>query len=362
MPPGWSLATLDVGAFMDDGPRHWQLFGAGDATPVDRGVLVASEAQDARTIEGATRRVHGQPAWVGPPADPAHPAGAINASWAEDGVVHDVISVGLDEDELVVFLDGLVRRDEPISGFDVSDPTLPELASATVAGVRTTSATFVGPGGPADAVRVTAESTDRYGGLLHRLDGDERYGFVRQARDDGWSVEVLSDGSVTAADDPSVLDVFLSALRPATAQQLEELAVAQPVTATLDAGLGRTVELHGTAGEDMGLCLARQGGGDTVCGVAEALPEPGTLVASSLVVDGRWVVVTITDDRPPHVRTDPEYLEWASESQLSDRGGPADGQILVSVLHAPQEAATVAITVPTSDDTASGFTYENPLR
>jgi len=377
VPAGWSLATLDVGAMsVSDGPRHWQLFGDGDAVPLDRGVLVSSARQDGRVIEGAARTVHGQPAWVGAPADPSHPEGALNASWIDDGVAHDAISVGLDEGELVAFLNALAPRADPLGGFDVPDRVLPEIGSATVAGVRTTTATYVGPAGTADTVRVTAESTDQYGGLLHRLDGtespggpvrrgrldrDDRYGFVEQARDDGWSVEVLSTGSETAAADPSVLDAFLATLRPAPYQQFVDLALAQPVTATYDAGLGRTIELHGTPGEALGLCVDTAGGG-TVCGLAESLPQPGALVTASLVFDGRWVVVTIVDaDRPAEVRTDPELFGWESDLQLSDAPGRPGRQVLASLNHLPDDAATATVTVPTSNDTASGFTYENPL-
>ena len=378
VPAGWSLSTLDVGSSsVGDGLRHWQLFGAGASAPLGRGVLVASADEGDRVIEGATRTVHGQPAWVGPPADPSHPAGAVNSSWIEDGVVHDAISVGLGEDELIAFLDRLARRDEPLTGFDSPDPALPEVGSATVGGVRTTTATYVGPAGTGDTVRVTAESTDRYGGLLHRLDGadspggrvrrgmldsDARYRYVAQARDDGWSVEVLSTGSATAEADPAVLDAFLASLRPTSYQELVDLAVAQSITGSYPVGGGQTVELHGTPDEDLGLCVSASSG-TTVCAPAEALPGSDVLVAASLVVDGRWVVVTLSDaERLAAVRTEPDTPDGQSSTQFLVAPTRPGERIAVSLVSIPDGGATAQVTVPTSDDTASGFTYENPLR
>jgi hypothetical protein len=378
VPAGWSLSTLDVGSSsVGDGLRHWQLFGAVASAPLGRGVLVASAEEGDRVIEGATRTVHGQPAWVGPPADPSHPAGAVNTSWIEDGVVHDAISVGLGEDELIAFLDGLARRDEPLTGFDSPDPALPEVGSATVDGVRTTTATYVGPAGTGDTVRVTAESTDRYGGLLHRLDGadspggrvrrgmldgDARYRYVAQARDDGWSVEVLSTGSATAEAGPAVLDAFLASLRPASYQELVDLAAAQPITGSYFVGGGQTVELHGTPDEDLGLCVSASSGA-TVCAPAEALPGADVLVAASLVVDGRWVVVTLSDaERLAAVRTEPDTPDGRSGTRFVVAGTRPGERIAASLVAIPDDIATAQVTVPTSDDTASGFTYENPLR
>ena len=378
VPAGWSLSTLDVGAsFVGDGLRHWQLFGAGASAPLDRGVLVSSAEQGDRVIEGATRTVHGQPAWVGPPADPSHPAGAVNTSWIEHGVVHDAISVGLGEDELIAFLDGLGRRDEPITGFESPDPTLAEVGSATVASVRTTMATYVGPAGTGDTVRVTAESSDRYGGLLHRLDGadgpggpvrrgmldsDARYRFVAQARDDGWSVEVLSTGSETAAADPALLDAFLTSLRPASYQEVVDLAVGQSITGSYPVGGGQTVEVHGTPAEDLGVCVSASSG-TTACAPAEALPGTDVLVAASLVVDGRWVVVTLSDaERRAVVRTEPDIPEGRSGSHVFPAPTRPGERIGVSLVTIPDDVVTAQVTVPTADDTAAGFTYENPLR
>ena len=377
VPSGWSLSTLDVGAStVGDGLRHWQLFGAGESAPLDRGVLVASAEQGDRVIEGATRTVHGQPAWVGEPADPSHPAGAVDTSWIEDGVVHDAISVGLAEDELIAFLDGLARRDEPITGFDSPDPALPEVGSATVGGGRTTMATFVGPAGTGDTVRVTAESSDRYGGLLHRLDGadspggpvrrgmldsDARYRYVAQARDDGWSVEVLSTGSETAAADPAVLDAFMASLRPASYQEVVDLAVAQSITGSFPVEGGHTVEVHGTPEEDLGVCVSASSG-TTVCAPAEALPGTDVLVAASLVVDGRWVVVTLSDaERLAAVRTEPVIPEGQSGTRFFAAPARPGERIAVSLVTIAEDVVTARVTVPTSDDTSAGFTYENPL-
>jgi hypothetical protein len=373
VPAGWSLASLDVGTTRFDEQRHWQLFGTGDATPLDRGVLVASARQEGRVIEGATRTVHGQSARVGESPDPSHPAGAVTASWIEDGVAHDAIAVGFDEDELVAFLDRLVTRHEPVSGFDTEDRSFPEVGAATVSGWTTTSATYTAPAGTGDIVHVTADSSDPYGGLLHRLDGaespggrvrrgvldgDEGIRFVEQARDDGWSVAVTS----TSSSDPEVLDAFLQSLRPASYRELVDLAVAQSITGSYPVGGGQTVELHGTAEEDLGACVSASSG-TTVCAPAEALPGRDVLVAASLVVDGRWVVVTLSDaERLAAVRTEPETPEGhGGAHEFAARTRPGE-RIAVSLVTIPDDVATAQVTVPTSDDTAAGFTYENPLR
>jgi hypothetical protein len=378
VPAGWALSTLDVGASSEgDGLHHWQLFGDGESAPLGRGVLVGSAAGGDRVIEGATRTVHGEPAWVGPPADPSHPAGAVDASWIEDGVVHDVISVGLSDDELIAFLDALEPRDEPTTGFDVPEAAFPEVGSATVGGGRTTTATYVGPAGTTDTVRVMARSSDLYGGLLHRLDGadsaggrvrrgqldgDPRDRYVAQARDDGWSVEVLSTGSATATADPVVLDAFLTALRPTSYQELVDLVVAQPITGTHPVGGGRTVELHGTPAEDLGVCVTASGG-TTVCAPAEALPGTDALVAASLVVDGHWVVVTLSDaERRAAVRTEPAIPEGRSETHAFEARTRPDQRIAVSLVTIPDHVLTAEVTVPTSRGSEAGFAYANPLR
>ena len=288
VPSGWSLASLDVGAEAQvDTAQRWQLFGAGDGPPLDRGVLVGSARQNDRVIDGATHTVHGRPAQVGPPADPSHPAGALTAAWVDAGVVHDVVAVGLGEDELVAFLDGLTPRADPLDGFDAVDAAMPEIGATTVGGVRTTSATYVGPAGPTDQVRVSATSGDGYGGLLHRLDGvaapgglvrrgalggDPSFRFVGQARDDGWSVGVVAIGSVTVAEDAEVLDEFLASLRSATHDDLVALALAQPTTGSFPLGGGRTVEVHGTGVEDVGLCVCARLG---PAGVRHGRGPPG---------------------------------------------------------------------------------------
>jgi hypothetical protein len=377
VPAGWALSTLDVGATsVVDGLHHWQLFGDGGSAPLGRGVLVGSAARGDRVIEGATRTIHGEPAWVGAPADPSHPVGAVEASWIEDGVVHDVVSVGLSDDELIAFLDALAPRDEPTSGLDSADTALREVGSATVGGGRTSTATYVGPAGAADTVRVMARSSDLYGGLLHRLDGadgpggpvrrgqldgDSRYRFVAQAREDGWSVEVLSTGSETAAADPTVVDAFVASLRPTSYQEIVDLAAAQPITGTYPVDAGRTVELHGTPAEDLGVCVAASGG-TTVCAPAEALPGTDALVAASLVLDGRWLVVTLSDaERPAAVRTEPTIAEGQSATRFfAARARPGE-RLAVSLVSLADGVGTAQVTVPTSDDTAAGFTYESPL-
>ena len=137
-------------------------------------------------------------------------------------------------------------------------------------------------------VRVSATSVDPYGGLLHRVDGrTDATGtaLVRRldvagpddpllsvARADGWTVDVVSQGSTTARAHPSVLSDLAATLQPVTRQQAVDLGLAEPVTATYELAGGQTVEVHGTAVEDVALCLTTAD--DRTCGTAESLPRP----------------------------------------------------------------------------------------
>ncbi len=319
-------------------------------------------------------RCTGGPREVGPPADPSHPAGALTAGWVDAGVVHDVVAVGLGEDELVAFLDGLTPRADRLDGFDATDPAMPEVGAATVSSAHTMSATYVGPAGPTDQVRVSASSSDGYGGLLHRLDGaaapggpmrrgalggDPSFRFVGQARDDGWSVGVVAIGSVTAADDAKVVDEFLASLRPATHDDLVALALAQPTTGSFRLRGGRTVEVHGTGVEDVGLCVVRDSA-LPACGTAEVLPGGDRLVAASLVLDGRWTLVTLADaEDGPTIRVGSGPIEAGEVDEFPARAAP-DRRIAVSVTALPVAAAAVEVVVATGEGTAAGFTYDDP--
>jgi hypothetical protein len=159
-----------------------------------------------------------------------------------------------------------------------------------------------------------------------------------------------------------VLDAFLASLRPASHQEVVDLAVAQSITGSYAVGGGHTVEVHGTPEEDLGVCVSASSG-TTVCAPAEALPGTDVLVAASLVVDGRWVVVTLSDaQRLAAVRTEPDTPDGQSGTQYHVARTRPGERIAVSVVTIPDDVVTAQITVPTSDDTAAGFTYENPLR
>ena len=374
VPAGWALAELDVGTEVRfDTPYRWQVFGVGDGLPLDRGVLVGTSPHNSRVIEDASHTVHGVPVWVGPPGDPSLPADAVTAAWVDGDVSHDAIAVGLGEDELVAFLGTLVSEGDPLDGFAGAEPTMPEVAAATVGSARTTSLTYVGPAGPVDTVRLTATSGDVYGGLVHLLDGtpadggpvrrgalhgDPMLRFVAQTRDDGWSVEVLSTGSATVAEDPAVLDRFLVTLRPAAHDDLVALALAQPTSGSFPLADGRAVELHGTGGEDVGLCLVRESA-PPACGTAEAIPGD-RLVSASLEVDGRWILVTLGDAAdPPTVEVDGDPVESAESAEFPARAVP-DGRIVVSVRALPSDAGEVEVLIPTGRGTAAGFVYANP--
>lgn len=204
---------------------QWQLFGSEGQPSLSRGVVVGStDNVEGRSIERPTRTIHGQPAEVGPSPEPRTPAGALKASWVEGEIVHDAIAVGLTEDALVTFLDALAPGVDAGSGFDAPAGTdLRPLDATSVDETYGAMLTYGGPGG--DSVRVTSESPDHYGGLLHQLvgepaaggfvirgenGGDQRYPFVSLARDDGWTTEVKSAGSAT---EPGVLEAIAASSR-----------------------------------------------------------------------------------------------------------------------------------------------------
>ncbi len=382
-PEGWRLTSLDVGTtIVGQAATQWQLFApSGASSPLDRGVLVSSAAVGDRVIEGADRTVWGRPAEVGPPADPAQPAGAVTASWVDSGIVHDAVAVGLSEGDLVAFLDTLVPRADPISGVDpTAGAELIEVGAATAAGGRSSSATYSGPGGPGDVVRISATSADRYGGLLHRLDGrtdatatalvrrlrlaDSNEPLLSVARPDGWTVDVLSQGSTTARAHPAVLSDLAATLEPVTRQQAIDLGLAQPVTATYELDDGQAVQVHGTPVEDVALCLTTAD--HTTCGTAESVPAPARLTTASLVLGDRWVIVAIARPGPAEevvVRTvpaDPRRLGgWHAEPVVPVATSTREG-VVVGVHEPPADSEAVEA-VLMSDTFGSGFTYLDPL-
>ena len=375
MPDGWTLQQMDVGSTLFPGDRaRWQLFG-GTGSPMARGVLVGTVRDEGRVIEGATHTVHGRPAKVGPSPEPTAPPGAIQASWIDGDVVHDALAVGMDEAEVVAFLDTLVTRHDPTAGLDASSGTpLPEVSDATVEDSYSTRVVYADPAG--GAVQVTATSSDHYGGLLHRLagapgadgfvlggtmgGGPEDLPFVSVARNDGWTVEVMGRDSSSIGEDPGLLDDILATAEPVTTRQLVDIGVAQPVTATYPVD-GWTVDVHGTQTEAVAVCLTAASG-PTVCTTAEDAGG-SRLTAGSALVDGRWVVVAVSRGEPAIVRTtdaaptgvvgDPVDLSAQGERQRS-------GDAVAQVVPLPAEVDAVEVLVPTTDDHWTGFTYDRP--
>jgi hypothetical protein len=193
---------------------------------------------------------------------------------------------------------------------------------------------------------------------------DPDYPFVSLARDDGWTTEVMSDGSAT---EPVVLEAIADQLRPVTTQQLVETGLTYPVTGTETVG-DWTVERHGTERDTLTICISRAAG-ERACTVAYEDGEfmPG-LTAGSAIVGGEWVVVTVTDGQhpatvAPHepgaVGPDPE---WARNHRL-DGAQERSGDRTVEVFTVPAEVDEVDVVIYRGEnEVASGLTYERPAR
>ena len=362
-PPGWTLREVDAGArSFEQHDARWQLFGDDGASPMTRGVLVGSVVDvEGRVIESASHTVHGEPASVVPSPEPMAPTGALQASWIDGDVVHDATAVGMTGDELVAFLDALVPHDEPADGFRApAGSPLPEVAASTAGGSLSSRFTYAVPGAPGSEVAVSAASTDRYAGLLHRMAGERTGGglavrgrlggdglpFVSLARDDGWTVDVLAHGT-SPADAPALLDAALAGLAPVTRQEVLDMALDAPVTATHAVG-GWRVEVHGTAAEDVALCLSPEAG-EPVCTTAESAPSVG-LTSGSVLLGGEWVVVTVTDGaRAATVQTAPESLAggWPPDFSPTELGGEqhTSGEHVVGIVEVPPGVGAVDVLV-----------------
>jgi hypothetical protein len=191
--------------------------------------------------------------------------------------------------------------------------------------------------------------------------GDPMDAFVSVARSDGWTVDVAARDSATVAEDPAVLDRILASVAPATTQQLVDIGVAQPMTASYTAD-GWTVELHGTAAEAVAMCLTSDSG-TRVCTTAEDA-APWSLAAGSALVDGRWVVATVSERRAATIQTTaldptatPDAEDLASAGRNRDR---RPGEPIVQVVTVPAAAEAVEVRVPTVGDQEVGFVYERP--
>lgn len=379
LPDGWTLQDLDAGnTLVARSELTWQLFGDDGPSPLSPGVLVGSTAnEEGRVIEDATRTIHGRPASVGPSPEPQAPDGALRASWIAGDVVHDAIAVGTTEAELVAFLESLTPHDDPTTGFVApADADLREIETATVGDQYTARATYAGPAGGNDTVMVTTESPDRYGGLLHRLagepgidgfvlhgtsGGDRDHPFASLARRDGWTLEVMSEASPSVAEDPALLDELLDGLEPVTTQQLVDIGLAEPVTATATVG-GWTVDVHGTDAAALAMCLTPDAG-RTACTTAEDWHVPDVTTGSA-VVDGRWTVTVVADrTTSPTVQPAPNgYAEWPEGAPRDALHGEQErtGDQVVEVFTIPADVDAVGVTVPTGDGQATGITYDRP--
>jgi hypothetical protein len=379
LPEGWTLQDLNAGhTLVARSQATWQLFGDDGPSPLSRGVLVGSIANDeGRVIEGATQTVRGHPASVGPSPEPQAPAGALRASWIDGDVVHDATAVGMTETELVAFLESLAPHEDPATGVAApADTGLPEVDTAIVGDQYTAGATYAGPVGNNDTVRVTTESPDLYGGLLQRLvgepsaggfaihgvtGGDEDYPFVSLAREDGWTIEVMSQASQSVAQDPALLDDLLDNMEQVTTQQLVDVGLAEPVTATGTVG-GWTIEVHGTDTAEVAMCLTPEAG-ERACTTAEDWPVPG-LTTGSAVVGGQWILTVVTDGTvTPTVRPAPngdrEGPEDLSQDPLDGERGRS-GDHVIEVFAIPADVDTVGVMVSTGQSEATGRTYDRP--
>lgn len=379
LPEGWTLQQWSPGSTMFGGSEvRWQLFGGREAAPVGRGVLVGSATNDAaRVIPNPTHSVRGQAATVGPSPDPRAPAGTLTASWIDGDVVHDALAVGTTEAELVAFLESLVALEDPATGFE--EPAaggLSEIDAAAVDDQYTSSLTYAGPGGENDTITVTAESSDHYGGLFHRLvgepgsdglmihgqlDGDPDLPFVSLARDDGWTIEVLSQGSPSVAQGPALLNAIVASLEPVTGQQLVDIGLAAPVTATEAVGEW-TIELHGTGVDNLAMCLT-SGSGETVCSTAESSAGAPGLTTGSAIVGGEWIVAALTDGPDPAVvQTAPSLAHgWPEDFSPEELGGERQrsGDRLAQVFAIPSDVEAVDVMIPIGEE-AAGFAYDRP--
>jgi len=373
LPDGWTIADV----YPDRRPvstnlTTWQLFAVDGPSPLPRGVVVGSEPTVSRSLpDGPTLTVRGEAAVASPSNHPFIPAGAVEIDWAEGDYFHDVVAVGMTQDEVVDFLDSLTPRAEGKAGFDAPPgASLDELDTVTDAeqmhswGVR-----YAGPDG-SGSLTVTADDVPFGGGLLHRLvgephagglmirNGDDDWSFVSLLRTDGWTVD-LSTNSSAIVEQPGGIEATLDSLQPTTPQVLLDMALAQPLreTATVD---GWTVEVHGQT-EDLGVCLTPPAH-DPVCTLG--FSDRGLTTASALV-DGEWVVVALTDGSTPTVETEPLSNAEPDSDDDSDRQtldgvlDRSDGRV-VELVRVPANVDAVSVMVPDSANTAYGTGHLRP--
>jgi len=195
-------------------------------------------------------------------------------------------------------------------------------------------------------------------GLVTRQpDGD--YPSVSLARADGWVVTAaVEDGS----PDPALLDTIVDRVEPFTVEQLIDSGMVGPVTtlATVD---DMTVEIHGNDDLDLAICLTPTTGRPECAGVVDQ-PDLG-FTSASLVVDGEWTVVTVTDgDEPGQVIAEPED-GWGDPMNprpgdvLAGQRERSEGRV-IEVVTVPDAVGSIVAQSPMTDAGSEGHTYLHP--
>lgn len=375
LPDGWTITDVAPGEDWPTNSITWQLFAVDGPSPLPRGVLLGSEpAVSPEAPSGATITVRGEDAVTGPSNQPGIPVGAVEVDWAEGDFYHDVVAVGMTEDEVVDFLNSLTPRADGEPGFDAPAGTsLPELDVVTEADrVHMWGSTYRGPGG-VGSLTIHAEDAPFGGGLLHRLvgepyaggqiirNGDDDYQSVSLLRADGWAVD-LSIQSPTILQEPGLLEAILESLQPVERQQLLDMALAQPVTKTAIVD-GWSVEVRGQY-EDLAMCLTSPGH-DPVCTLAYSDPE---LTSGSALVDDEWVIVALTDGKTPWFETDPSRNAQPDSAVDSDDYETLEGTVVrsdgqvVELVRVPAHVEAVQVMVPDGPNRWHGTGHLRPSR
>jgi hypothetical protein len=368
-PEGWTLELLDTSPYPDepDGPATSQLFAADGRPPLGRGVVVTSRAAEESDVIDGTYTVRGQPAGIEGPGVSARP-GTLYVSWIEDGVFHEATALGVSEAELSGFLDSLVPNDDPTTGFTAPPGgALPELDAVTS---RRPSVSSVWYRGPDDReISITAESPGA-GTLISRLEGeprgdgvivrnldDEDYPHIVLTRRDGWSVTAAVEAG---SPNPALLERFIDDVEPTTTGQLVDSGAVGPATTVATVG-DTTVEVHGTDAVDLAICLTPATSRPLCSGVVD-LHEFG-FTSASFVVDGEWVIVTITDGHEPGQVLD---MSEATPDNIDSGVRPLDGERansggrVIEVVAIPDDVDELMAQSPMTDAGSQGFGYFRP--
>lgn len=376
LPEGWTITSVSSGPPTRETPPTpitWQLFAVDGPSPLSRGVIVASEHDSDRGLPpGPTVTVRGRDAATGPSNQPGIPAGAVEVDWAEGDYFHDVVAVGMTQDEVVDFLDSLTPRADGAAGFDAPPGApLDELDTVTDAEVtHSWGSQFTGPDG-VGSLRVAATDVSFGGGLLHRLVGEPHAGgfMIREGGDDwdsvsllrpdGWTVDLWVDSSSAIAEQLGGIEAILDSLRPADRQQLLDMALAQPVrkTATID---GWNIEVRGLT-RDLAVCLTPPAH-EPVCTLGSSFRG---LTTGSALVDGEWVVVALSDGGTPTFETSrlPDEQHSADEHYDAEiLEGPrtrSDG-LVISLVHVPDGVDAVEVTIWDTPNSGYGSGHVRP--